>query len=205
LTERSSTVDGVARRLTPRGEQRREQLMACAIARFAGQGYHSTSVAEIVEGVGVGKGVFYWYFDSKEALFRQILRDAQTDLRRRQQAAIADEPDPLRRIELGLRASMAWSAEHRDLIKLVQFAETEERFAEALQRGEQIAVADAVRHLKDAVVEGQIPDQDPEVLAHAILGVTAVLSRTYLHERDATTDEVSDAAVAFCLGGLRGA
>src|SRR5215216_5812252 len=99
--------------------------MACAIERFAGQGYHTTSVAEIVDGVGVGKGVFYWYFDSKEALFRQLLRDAQTDLRRRQQAAIADQLDPLRRIELGLRASLAWSAEHGHLIKLVQFAETE--------------------------------------------------------------------------------
>ena len=178
--------------------------MACAIERFAGQGYHTTSVAEIVEAVGVGKGVFYWYFDSKEALFRQILRDAQTDLRRRQQAAIADETDPLRRIELGIRASMAWSAEHRDLIKLVQFAETEERFAEALHRGQEVAVADAVRHLKDAIVEGQIPDQDPEVLAHAILGVSGMLARTYLHERGSTTTEVADAAVAFCLGGLRG-
>ena len=176
--------------------------MACAIERFAGQGYHSTSVAEIVEGVGVGKGVFYWYFDSKEALFRQILRDAQTDLRRRQQAVIEDESDPLGRIEQGIRASLAWSEEHRDLIKLVQFAETEERFAEALHRGEEIAVADAVRHLKDAIVEGQIPDQDPEVLAHAVLGVIGKLARTYLHERGTATDEVADAAVAFCLGGL---
>jgi AcrR family transcriptional regulator len=205
LTVRSSTVEAVARRLTPRGEQRREQLVACAVERFATQGYHTTSVAEIVEGVGVGKGVFYWYFESKEALFRYVLREAQTDLRRRQQAAIADEADPMARIELGLRASMAWSAEHRDLIKLVQFAETEERFADALHRGQEIAVADVVRHLKDAIVEGQIPDQDPEVLAHAVLGVTAMLSRTYLHERGETTDEVADAAVAFCLGGLRGA
>jgi AcrR family transcriptional regulator len=193
----------MARRLTPRGELRREQLMACAIQRFAGQGYHTTSVAEIVEGVGVGKGVFYWYFDSKEALFRQILRDAQTDLRRRQQSAIADEDEPLRRIELGIRASLAWSAEHRDLIKLVQFAETEERFAEALRKGEEIAIADTVRHLKDAIVEGRVPDQDPEVLAHAVLGVIGHLARTYLDGRDGTaTDEVADAAVAFCLGGL---
>ncbi len=176
--------------------------MAFAIERFAERGYHTTSVAEIVEGLGVGKGVFYWYFDSKEELLRQILRDAQTDLRRRQQAAIADEVDPLRRIELGIRASLAWSAEHRDLIKLVQFAETEGRFAEALRRGEEIAVADAVRHVKDAIVEGRIPDRDPEVLALAVLGVTGKLARTFVHERAEPTAEVADAVVAFCLGGL---
>jgi TetR/AcrR family transcriptional regulator, cholesterol catabolism regulator len=190
------------RRLTPRGQARRAELMAYAIGRFAEQGYHTTSVAEIVEGLGVGKGVFYWYFDSKEELFRQILRDAQQDLRRRQQAAIADEPDPLVRIELGIRASLAWSAGHRDLIKLVQFAETETRFAEALHRGEEVAVADVVRHLKDAIVDGEIPDTDPEVLAHAVLGVTGKLARTFVHERSEPTAEVADAVVAFCLGGL---
>ena len=204
MTVRSSTVEDVARRLTPRGEQRREQLVACAVERFATQGYHTTSVAEIVEGVGVGKGVFYWYFESKEALFRYVLREAQTDLRRRQQSAITEESDPMARIELGLRASMAWSAEHRDLIKLVQFAETEERFADALHRGQEIAVADVVRHLKDAIVEGQIPDQDPEVLAHAVLGVTSKLARTFVHERAEAESDVADAAVAFCLGGLTG-
>jgi AcrR family transcriptional regulator len=176
--------------------------MAFAITRFAEHGYHTTSVAEIVEGIGVGKGVFYWYFDSKEALLHQILKDAQTDLRRRQQAAIGDEVDPLRRIERGIRESLAWSAEHRDLITLVQFAETEQRFAEALRRGEEIAVADTVRHLKDAIVEGRIPDRDPEVLAVAVLGVIGKLARTFVHERAEPTADVADSAVAFCLGGL---
>lgn len=179
--------------------------MDLAVAEFAGSGYHSTSVAQLVEGLGVGKGVFYWYFDSKEELLGQILRDAQQDLRRRQQAAIADEPDPLVRIERGIRASLAWSAEHRDLIKLVQFAETEDRFATMLRRGEEVAVADVVRHLKDAIVDGEIPDSDPEVLAHAVLGVVTQLSRTFVHERAQPTEAVADAVVAFCLGGLRGA
>ena len=65
------------RQLTPRGKQRRHELMAYAATRFAEGGFHPTSVAEIVGGLGVGKGVFYWYFDSKDQLFIEILRDAQ--------------------------------------------------------------------------------------------------------------------------------
>jgi AcrR family transcriptional regulator len=192
----------VNRRLTQRGKERRRQLMAYATERFADNGYHPTSVAEIVSGLGVGKGVFYWYFSSKEELFLELLREAQQDLRRRQQQAIADEPDPVRRIELGIRATMAWSAEHRDLITLFQFAATEERFAPALRRGQEIAIDDAVRHVKDGIVEGRIRDSDPAVLAHAILGVTGHLARTFIHERKEPTDDVADAAVAFCLEGL---
>ena len=45
------------RKLTQRGEERRRQLMAYATQRFAQNGFHPTSVAEITEGLGVGKGV----------------------------------------------------------------------------------------------------------------------------------------------------
>src|SRR3954465_6111418 len=113
------------RRLTARGRDRRRQLMDHATARFAEGGYHPTSVAEIVTGLGVGKGVFYWYFQSKEELFLEILKEAQTDLRRTQQLAITDVDDPIRRIELGIRATTEWSAAHRDFYKLTQFAATE--------------------------------------------------------------------------------
>src|SRR2546423_11904074 len=105
------------RRLTQRGRDRRRQLMEFATTRFAENGYHPTSVAEIVQGLGVGKGVFYWYFSSKEELFLEILRDAQRQLRRRQQLAIGEEPDPVKRIELGIRASIAWFDENRNVVK----------------------------------------------------------------------------------------
>jgi AcrR family transcriptional regulator len=176
--------------------------MDYAAHRFAANGYHPTSVAEIVDGMGVGKGVFYWYFSSKEELFAEILREAQHDLRRRQQAAIGDETDPVRRITLGIRASMTWMSEHRHLLVLSELAASEERFRPMLRRGQDVAVADAVRHVTDAIVAGQIVDADPLVVTHAILGVTNQLARTFVLHRGDPAEEVADAAVAFCLGGL---
>jgi AcrR family transcriptional regulator len=192
----------MSRRLTARGRERRQQLMDYATQRFAENGYHPTSVAEIVQGLGVGKGVFYWYFDSKEQLLLEILREAQHDLRRAQQQAIGDEDDPILRIELGLRASMRWSAQHRDVNKLIQFAATEDRFAPALRKGQEVAVGDIIRIVKDGIDRGEIRDADPTMLAHAILGVTAQLARIFIHERGAAAEEVADAAVAFVLEGL---
>ena len=194
----------MARKLTPRGKERRTQLMEFAVERFAVQGYHPTSVSEIVDGLGVGKGVFYWYFDSKEQLFLEILRDAQTDLRRKQQQAIADEADPVRRIELGLRASIAWSDTHRAHNQLIRFAATEAAFAGALRRGEEVAVADVVKHVKEAMAAGLVRDTDPELVAHAMVGAAAHLTRTFVLERNEPPDEVADACVAFCLEGLLG-
>jgi AcrR family transcriptional regulator len=190
------------RRLTQRGKDRRRQLMEHAAKRFAENGYHPTSVAEIVQGMGVGKGVFYWYFSSKEELFLEILREAQQDLRRRQHQVIGDEVDPVRRIELGIRGTMAWLAEHRQLLTLFQFAASEERFAPTLRRGQEVAIADIVPHVKEGIVGGRIRDTDPLILTHAILGVTNHLARAFIFERGEDADEVADAAVAFCLEGL---
>jgi AcrR family transcriptional regulator len=178
--------------------------MDYAAQRFAENGYHPTSVAEIVQGMGVGKGVFYWYFSSKEELFLEILREAQTDLRRRQQHEIVDADDPVMRIEGGIRASMNWLAEHRHLIGLFQFAASEERFAPSLRRGQEVAVADVVRHVKEGIVAGQIRDADPQILSHAILGVTNHLARVFMFERNEPADTVAEAAITFCREGLLG-
>ena len=54
-------------------QQAKESLFSAAVALFAEKGYASTSVREIVASAGVTKPVLYYYFESKEGLFRTIL------------------------------------------------------------------------------------------------------------------------------------
>ena len=194
----------MTRRLTTRGKERRAQLLAYATERFAADGYHPTSVAEIVDGMGVGKGVFYWYFDSKEELFIEILRSAQTDLRRRQHRAIEGVEDPVRRVELGLRSAVLWMAENPDLKRLFEFARTEGTFARAMRAGQSVLVSDATTHLADAIACGAIPDRDPEALAHAILGVSNQLTMTYMDSTERSHEELADLVVDICRNGFAG-
>jgi len=192
----------MAHRLTARGERRRQELLDFAAVEFAARGYHPTSVTDIVEGLGVGKGVFYWYFASKEELLRQILVEAQRDLRRAQLRAIEDEPDPVRRIEAGIRTTVTWLDKNRHLFTLMEFARTEERFAPLIRQGEEQAVADALPHVKAGMAAGLIRRDDPLVVAHAILGVTDRLARVLVLEQGRPAEEAGAAAVAFCLEGI---
>jgi AcrR family transcriptional regulator len=190
------------RKLTPRGKERREQLMTCAARLFADRGYHPTSVADIVAALGVGKGVFYWYFASKEELLTELLKASNHDLRKRQQAALEGVEDPVQRIELGIRASLRGFQEHREYFAIIQFAATDETFAPILRRNEDIALTDTARHVKEAIAEGVVADADPDMVTRAIHGVIGRLARDYLVERDEPVDVVADLAVAFCLRGL---
>ncbi|MCU1375860.1 MAG: TetR family transcriptional regulator [Actinomycetia bacterium] len=177
-------------------------MLDTAGRRFAEHGYHTTSVSEIVRQVGVGKGVFYWYFESKEQLFLEVLAQAQTELRRAQDEAVGDEPDPVRRIERGIRGALTWLEANRDVLALFQLAATDVRFVGALRTGEEVMAAELAAHLKEGIVSGRIPDGDPLVLAHAVLGAIEALAHTFLGREGAWDDGVADTAVAFCLGGL---
>ena len=47
-------------------ETRKDELLEAASDLFLEKGYRDTSVNSIVESIGVSKGTFYYYFDSKE-------------------------------------------------------------------------------------------------------------------------------------------
>lgn len=190
------------RRLTSRGRERRDELVRVAIEKFSEQGYHPTSVAEIVDEVGVGKGVFYWYFASKEDLLQEILKDTLLDIRRHQQAAIRDEPNPLRRIELGIRASLEWLATNPDVMRLVDFAATEDTFARELRRGREISAADTERHLQEAMDLGLIAPGDAHTMAIAIRGITDEVSRV---SADTGKPVPADSVVRMVIRGVTGA
>lgn len=190
------------RQLTSRGLERRRQLIEVAGQCFAERGYHPTSVTEIVNELGVGKGVFYWYFDSKEQLFLEILREAQNDLRRRQQAAITGYDDPIEQVAAGVRAALRWASDSAALFSLVQFAATEDLFSPALRVGQAIAVEDARPHVEAALRAQGSDSVDAEVVIHAMLGIVYHLAQTYLVDGSKSVDEVADAAVEFCVNGL---
>jgi len=175
--------------------------MEYAARTFAAEGYHTTSVTSIVDGLGVGKGVFYWYFASKDELLGAIVVDALRSMRQAQREAIAGEHDPARRIEQGIRTSLRWLADHRHLFVLLEFARTEERFAPLIRQGDQQTVADALPHVSAGITAGLLRGEDPVILTIAILGVTSQLARTLVLERGEDADRAAEAAIAFCRQG----
>lgn len=131
--------------------------MEVATRLFAQKGYHRTSVADVCDTCGVGKGVFYWYFDSKEALFNAILAGALHDLRRTQQRAIEPSPDPIERVTAGIEASLDFLAANDDLFNLIDFAGTDAHFSPVVRHGIDVVVDDTTRHLKEAIAQGASP------------------------------------------------
>ena len=60
-----------ARRLT--ADARRRQLFDVALTLFAEHGYSATTMDDIAEAAGVTKPLVYQHFDSKRALYLELL------------------------------------------------------------------------------------------------------------------------------------
>lgn len=64
---------------SPKRDLRQRQLLDAALRVFARDGFDGASVASIADEAGVAKGSVYLYFDSKEALAGELVRDVFTN------------------------------------------------------------------------------------------------------------------------------
>jgi len=63
-----------------RKESRPQELTAAALALFVEKGFAATRLEEVAARAGVSKGTLYLYFDSKEALFKAVVREGLVPL-----------------------------------------------------------------------------------------------------------------------------
>jgi len=156
------------RRLTTQGLERKQQLLDRAAELFAERGYAETRVIDIVRAAGVAKGLFYWYFENKEALFEELAGNIRLSLRREQGAALDPEAQPLVNLYRGTDASVHFMAEHAHFFSLL---EVEGRnFTEVLRKGTQQHVGDMVRIIRAGQSDGTIREEDPTLMALGVVG-----------------------------------
>ncbi len=78
----------------------REALIRTGLAVLTEKGFAATGIDEVLRQVGVPKGSFYHYFDSKEAFGREVIAAYAAYFGRKLDSAFADEAlSPLRRLE----------------------------------------------------------------------------------------------------------
>jgi AcrR family transcriptional regulator len=158
------------RRLTAQGQERKDQLLDHAAVLFAERGYAETRVLDIVRAAGVAKGLFYWYFENKEALFRELVEKNRLRLRRAQAAAIEPDAEPLLRIRQGSEASVRFMATYSHFFALLEVENLEKTFADERRRGTELHSADVAAIIKEGVADGTIRDEPADLLAFGVVG-----------------------------------
>jgi AcrR family transcriptional regulator len=178
------------RRLTAQGAERKQQLLDCAGTLFAERGYAETRVIDIVRAAGVAKGLFYWYFENKEALFRELAENIRLRLRRHQGHAMDPLASPLVKIRQGVEASVEFMAENAHFFSLL--AAEEQQLTDVLRQGTDQHVGDTAALISEGLADGTIREEDPRLLALGVVGAVGTFSHYHRTGRlDLPLDELA--------------
>jgi len=184
----------------PRPAETRASLVAAARSLLEEGGYAAASVQAIADRVGVSAGALYRHFASKAELFVEVFRDAaRHDLAAIDEAAA--DGTCIERLEAAVtahargslrRPRLAWALLYEPVDPLVD--------AERL-----VYRRTYCRHmaglLRQAIVAGEIPEQDVEFSAAAVVGAIAeslVGPLSPVTGTIASHDEIVAQLVRFC-------
>jgi AcrR family transcriptional regulator len=162
---------------TDRGRRTLRALLDAAAAEFGEKGFHESSVVSITGRAGVALGSFYTYFDSKETLFRALVKDMSGQVRDNVAPALADASDGIDAEGRALSAFLGFAREHKEIYRIIDEAEFVAPDAwNAHYRG---TVDRILERLRAAEARGELSGPVDEAHAWAIMGMNVFLGLRY--------------------------
>ncbi len=149
----------------------RQRILSAGVDLFAEKGYGSTAVREIVARAGVTKPVLYYYFGSKEGLFRSILEYARSLTKDVADRAWETAGTALERYTILFDSVFEVAAAHRSMVRLM--------YSLAFGRNQDFPETDLASFdhpffqiVREIYIEGrdrgELADRDPEVVAFSL-------------------------------------
>jgi AcrR family transcriptional regulator len=174
----SEILSTEGRPLSKRGLDTRRRLLDAAEAVFGELGYHDASVVRVAQTAGVAAGTFYLYFDSKKAIFDELVRDLNRRVRHAMKEASSQGETRLQQELLGFEAYFEFTSSHPALYRIIRQAEFVS--PEMLRYHYDRLSAGYVEALAAASESGEIGRLDPEVAAFALMGLGEMIGMRWI-------------------------
>lgn len=190
-------------------EKKRQKILKTAIKLFAKKGYHQTTIDDIADAAGIGKGTVYEYFSSKIDFVKEIYKNYSTPGQDMQRLLEAGEIPPLEKIKMLLHMLLDDLNKNRELNRIILQLWLENG-APAKEAGLNLAelyretrsMGDSI--LKAAVEGGEIRKDLPEFSSMIILAVLEGLSLQLLAEpKQHDLAKLSASVIDLILNGIK--
>jgi AcrR family transcriptional regulator len=186
---------------TARGRRTLRAILDAAAVEFGEKGFHEGSVSGITRRAGVALGSFYTYFDSKDDVFRALVRDMSEQVREHVAPAMKGAAGQIAAEQAALSAFIRFAREHKEIYRIIDEAEfvDPESF-----RMHYATTADRIaRRLEAAAARGEVRGDVGEVHAWAIMGMNVFLGLRYsVWDDDADPDAIAETVASMLARGI---
>lgn len=162
---------------TERGRKTLRKLLDASAIEFGEKGFHEASVSSITRRAGVALGTFYTYFDSKDALFRALVKDMSGNVMSNARASLTENMTALQIEETALRSFLEFASEHKEIYRIIDEAEFVDP-ASHRQHYETIAKRITAR-LQAGAASGEYRSDLGELEAWAIMGMNVFIGMKF--------------------------
>lgn len=190
--------------------QRRDEIIAAAKKVFARNGFHDTTIADIAKEAELAYGSVYWYFDSKDDLFRQLIAVEEYGLRTHVAVALAKSGTQFGFAEAPFRASLRATFEFFDAnpatAKLLfrDAYSLDSRFDKQLGGIYERFIDDIEMLIAAAQNRGDVLAAPPRLVAYMLTTLIGHMAHRRLSTDDGiSASEAADLVVALVVKGLR--
>jgi AcrR family transcriptional regulator len=171
-----TNVDG--RPLSQRGLDTRRRLLDAAEHVFGELGFHEASVVKVADEAGVAAGTFYLYFDSKRAIFDELVRDLNRRVRHAMKEGSSRGTTRIEQELYGFDAYFRFTREHPALYRIIRQAEF---VSPQMLRYHYDRLSEGyVEALRQAVETGEIAQLDADVTAWALMGLGEMIGMRWI-------------------------
>jgi AcrR family transcriptional regulator len=190
--------------------RRRDEILTAAKKVFADNGFHATTIDDIAKEADLASGLIYLHFDSKDAVFRELIAAEEYALRTQVAVALAKSGARFGYAEAPFRATLRATFEFFDANKATAKLLFRDAFALDKRFDQQLGgiyarfINDIEALIVAAQQRGDVVPAPPRLVAHTL----TVLIGHLAHRRLATDDgisaaEAADFVVALVIKGLR--
>ncbi|MAC26528.1 MAG: hypothetical protein CMN31_11900 [Sandaracinus sp.] len=204
-----SPNDGRSVRASKKRESRRKAILQAARRAFAEKGYHHTHVADIIAGAGIARGTFYLYFESKNAIFLELLDQLLDELQASIVGVDTEEGAPPVEAQLVDRVQqiLGLVVQNRALTRIL-VREAVGLDADVDRRLHEF-YGSLLEYIRDALENGKrmgfLRELDTEVAAFCVLGtIKQFMEQLVMSEDDHLAENVDRLALQVLDFNLRG-
>ena len=177
---------------TSRGRQTLRRLLNAAAKEFGEKGFHEASISGITRRAGTALGSFYTYFDSKDAIFRALVKDMSGQVAQRASQAVDPAKGGFEIERAALHAFLDFARENREIYRIIDEAEFVD--PHSYREHYETTAARILDRLRKGAAKGDFREGLGEVHAWAIMGMNV-----FLGLRFSVLSEESDAEEIACL------
>ncbi len=186
---------------TERGRRTLRKLLDAAAMEFGEKGFHEASIIGITSRAGTALGSFYTYFDSKDELFRALVKDMSRRVKDHAASAMTEWDDAIERERSALNAFMNFARTHKEIYRIIDESEFVDPESYRLHYGG--AAQRILSRLKDGQASGELRSDLEEAHAWAIMGMNVFLGLRYgIWSEEKSTGEVADIASGILARGI---